>query len=76
MVEAGAEVAAEEEATAEEAGGVEDGELAAEGLRVTPAEEQSCWAKARAATKSDQWVYFESHGEKVTYIADQQRCRW
>lgn len=57
MVEAGAEeamtediVIMEEEAMGDEAA-ADEGELAADGVRVTPTELQSCWAKTRAATE-------------------------
>ena len=55
MVEAGAEdimdeAMAEEEAFADEAAADVEGELAADGVSVTPAEAQSCWAKEIAAT--------------------------
>lgn len=41
----------EGEAIADEAAADEAGERAADGVRVTPTELQSCWAKERAATK-------------------------
>lgn len=62
MVEAGGEEAMAEDIIIEEdiimdeeamgdAAAADEGELAADGFRVTPTEPQSCWAKTRAATE-------------------------